>query len=134
MATTSTAYGKEVVLKFGGTTVINQTNSSLKQIMAMRDVTTKDSNNSKESRPTIKSRTFDIKGLLPQYSTAFSTYQAAYAAGTIGAWQFGSGFTGEPYWSGSGYFTALNFDAPQDGNVEYSGTIEVTGDVTTGAS
>ena len=134
MPTTSTAYGKEVALSFNGVTVINQTNSSINQVLANRDVSTKQSGNNKESRPTIKSRTFDVKGLMPQYQAAISTLQNAYENLTIGTWQFGSGFTGEPYWSGSGYFTSLKFDAPDAGNVEYSGTIEVTGAVTFGAS
>ena len=134
MGTIATAYGKEVKLTFNGTTITSQTSSDFNQSMANRDVTTKDSINDKESRPTLRSRTFSLNGLLPQYQAAISTYQNAYTNGTIGTFQYGSGFTGEPYWSGSGYFTALNFKAPQDGNVEYSATIEVTGAVTFGAS
>ncbi len=134
MATIATAYGKEVVLKFNGTTITSQTSTDFNQSMAMRDVTTKDSINDKESRPTLKSRSFSVNGLLPQYQAAISTYQNAFTNGTIGTFAYGSGFTGEPTWSGSGYFTALNFKAPQEGNVEYSATVEVTGAVTFAAS
>lgn len=134
MGTIATAYGKEVKLSFAGATVTSQTSTDFNQSMAMRDVTTKDSINDKESRPTLRSRNFSVTGLMPQYQAAISTLQNAFTNGTIGAFSYGSGFTGEPSWSGSAYFTALNFKAPQDGNVEYSGTLEVTGAVTFSAS
>lgn len=128
MATTTPAYGKLIVLKFNGTQVVNSTSNDLNQSRAMRDVTTKDSNDEKESRPTVKARTFSTNGLMPE--AGVSSFQTAFDNGTIGTWRFGDTTTGTPFWSGSGYLTALNFKAPFDGNVEYDLTVEVTGTVT----
>lgn len=137
MPTTSPAYGRLLTLKFNGTAILNLKSSDLSQSVAMRDVTTKDSSDNKESRPTIHARTFSFSGLMPNAgpnAAAGPALQTALDAGSIGTWNFGSNLTAEPNWSGSGFLTALNFKAPHDGNVEFDGTVEVTGVVTFGVN
>ncbi len=133
MATTSPAYGRLVTLKFGGTTLLNLKASSLKQARGSRDVTTKDSNDDFEARPTIKNRSFDFGGIMPlagPNAPGGAALQSAYDNGTIGVCLFGDNLTGSPSWSGSGFITALDFDAPYDNNVEFKGSFQVTGVVT----
>lgn len=129
MATTSPAYGRLVTLKFGGTQIINLKASDLSQTRGSRDVTTKDSADDEESRPTIKGRTFGFSGLLPNGgpNALGPTLQTAYDGGTIGLCNYGSNLSGEANWSASGFLTGLNFKAPHDGNVEFDGTFKVTG-------
>lgn len=133
MPTTNPAQGRRVTLKFGGTTILNLKASDLSQSRAQRDVTTKDSLDNKESRPTIASRSFSFSGLMPQAgpdAAGGPTLQTHFDAGTIGTCLYSDSLTGSPSWSASGYLTALNFKAPHDGNVEFDGTFEVTGAVT----
>ena len=132
MATTNPAYGRLCTLKFSGTQIVNLKASDLTQARAMRDVTTKDSADDSESRPTIKKRSFSFSGLLPNAGpdTLGPTLQTAYTNGTIGLCNYGSNLTAEGNWSASGFLTALNFKAPFDGNVEFDGTFEVTGALT----
>lgn len=133
MPTTSPASGRQVTLKFQGTTILNLKSSDLTQARAMRDVTTKDSLDNKESRPTIKSRSLTFSGLMPTTgpnAAGGPALQTAYDQGTIGTCLYSDFLTGSPQWSASGYLTALNFKAAFDGNVEVDGTFEVTGEVT----
>lgn len=137
MPTTSPAYGRLVTLKFNGTAILNLKSSDLAQTVGMRDVTTKDSSDNKESRPTIHGRSFTFSGLMPNAgpnAAGGPALQTALDAGTIGTWNYGSNLTAEPNWAGSGFLTALNFKAPHDGNVEIDGTVEVTGVVTFGVN
>ena len=133
MATTRPAYGRLVTLKFQGTTILNLKASDLSQSRGKRDVTTKDSNDDSEARPTIKARTFSFNGLMPTdgpNAAGGPALQTAYEGGTIGTCVYGDNLAGSPNWSASGFLTALNFKAPFDGNVEFDGTFEVTGVVT----
>ena len=133
MPTTNPAQGRRVTLKFGGTTILNLRSSDISQSRANRDVTTKDSLDQKESRPTIVSRSISFAGLMPQAgpdAAGGPALQTSFDAGTIGTCLYSDNLTGSPSWSASGYLTALNFKAPYDGNVEYDGTFEITGVVT----
>ena len=129
-STTRPAYGRLMALKFAGTTILNLKATSLKQSRGKRDVTTKDSNDNSESRPTIIERSYDFSALMPldgPNAAGGPALETAFDAGTIGLVAFGDGLSGSPNWSASGFLTALNFDAPYDGNVEYTGTLQITG-------
>lgn len=133
MPTNNPAYGKLLTLKFQGTTITNLRSSDLSQSRGKRDVTTKDSNDDEESRGTIKARSFSFGGLMPQAgpnAAGGPALQTAYDQGSIGTCVYGTNLAGEPNWSCSGWISALNFKAPYDGNVEFDGTITVTGVVT----
>lgn len=133
MPTTAPAHGRLLTLKFNGTTILNLKSSDLNQSVAIRDVTTKDSLDNKESRPTIKARSFNFAGIMPTTgpnAAGGPALQTAYDSGTIGTCLYSDNLTGSPSWSASGFLTALNFKAPHDGNVEFDGIFEVTGVVT----
>ena len=132
MSTLNPAYGRLVALKYNGVRVLNLKSTDLSQTRATRDVTTKDSNDDEESRGTIKSRSFSFNGVMAQGGPNVGgvALQTAYDNGDIGTWFMGDGLSGSPSWAGSGTITALNFKAPYDGNVEFDGTVKVTGAVT----
>lgn len=135
--TTNPAYGRLVTLKFQGVTVLNLKASDLTQKRGKRDVTTKDSNDDEESRPTIKSRAYSLSGLMPiggPNTAGGPALQTAYDNGTIGTVNFGDNLTGSPNWSSSGWLETLDFKAPHDGNVEFNANFIVTGTVTFGTN
>lgn len=131
--TTNPQYGKLTVLLLNGTQITNLLTNDLNFQRAMRDVTTKDSDDWKEQRPTIKEYTIPFTGLASK--DAAQGFEEAFAlldAGTLCTWSWGTGVTGEPKWSGSGYLGSLNFKAPHDGNVEFDGEIQGSGAATKG--
>ncbi len=133
MATTRPAYGRLVTLKFQGTTILNLRASDLSQKRGSRDVTSKDSNDDEESRPTIKARTFSFSGIMPTdgpNAVGGPALQTAYESGTIGTCLYSDNLSGSPSWSASGFLTSYDVKAPYDGNVEFSGEFKVTGVVT----
>ncbi len=134
MATERPAYGRLFAIKFNGVRIINLKSSDLSQSKATRDVTTKQSNDNEESRGTIASRSFSFSGLMPGNglgSSGGAALDSAYTNGTIGMCEF----TDENLsWAASGILTALNFKNPYDGNVEFDGTLKLTGVVAFGVS
>ena len=133
MATKNPAYGRLVTLKFGGTAILNMKASDFTQTRATRDVTTKESSDNEESRPTIASRSFSFSGIMPNggpNDSGGAALQTAFDAGTIGTCLYGSGLAAEPSWSASGYLTSLNFKAPHDGSVDFDGAFKTTGVLT----
>lgn len=133
MATKSALYGRLLTLKIGGVQIDNLLTNSLSQTRDTRDVTTKDSEDWEESQPTIRRKTIDFTGLTSQAATTgYVELQNAYDNGTTGTWKYGTGLAGAKYWSGSGHIVKLDFQAPHDGNVEFSGSVKLTGVITFG--
>lgn len=137
MATDSPLYGKLMLLRRNGTAITNLRNSGLQQPRATRDVTTKDSNDEGEIRPTIKGpRTIGFDGIVSNSASGsivgVSQFADDYNNGNVIVWKLGTGTTGDPYWTGSGFLTKFDISAPHDGNVEFSGEITTTGAVTHG--
>ncbi len=123
-------YGRRVKLSFLGTYLINLKGNDLPQTRGKRDVTSKDSQDWAEFRPTIKEKTISFSGLMPMggpNDVAGVALETAYLNGTIGVCEYGTGTVGEPLWSGSGFITALNFKAAFDNSVEIDGVFESTG-------
>lgn len=56
-----------------------------------------------------------------------------FSAGTAISWRFTTDVSGTVVYSGSGYITSLDINAPVGENTTYSGTITVTGAVTQAA-
>src|SRR5687768_6657785 len=136
MATTDPVLGKSLTLKIGGTpTVItNLTSNSLSHSTDSIGVTTKDSGTHKEYKVQFQDLTLDFEGL---YTSTASTqgYEdllTAKLAGTLITWEWGTGVTGTPKLSGSGYILTLDQDAPLDDAVTFSGSIQNTGDPAVG--
>lgn len=133
MATKETLYGRLTVILKAGVQIDNLLSTGLKQGTGTRNVTTKDSEDWDESRPTIQTTTMDFKGYAsPQSVTNFEALQNSKMNKTIEAWRFSTGVAGSKYWGGSGFITQLDFDAAHDGTLEFTGTIQVTGAVTFG--
>lgn len=133
MATTAPLYGKNLVLRMGGTQITNLKANSIELGRDMRDVTTKDSGDWREVRPRFKNGSIQFSGIMSM--SAAKGFEEAYDDwdnGTESTWKLGTGTTGDTYWSGSGYITSLSFEAPYDDNVEFSGTIDITGTITKG--
>jgi hypothetical protein len=136
MATTTPQLGKLLTLRIGGTpTVItNLTSNSLSHVTDMIEVTSKSSGTHKEYPPSFQDLTFDFEGI---YTVTASTqgYEdllTSKLAGTVVTWEWGTGVTGTPKLSGSGYITGLDQDAPLDDVATFSGSIQNTGDPTVG--
>jgi predicted secreted protein len=137
MATTAPQLGKALTLRIGATpTVItNLRSNSLSHVTDMMDVTTKSSGTHKEYLPSFQDLTIDFEGI---YTVTASTqgYEdllTSKLAGTAVSWEWGSGVTGTPKLSGSGYITSLDQDAPLDDVATFSGSIQNTGDPVVGA-
>jgi hypothetical protein len=133
MATKDTLYGRLTVVLKNNVQIDNLISTGLKQATGTRNVTTKDSNDMDESRPTIKSQTVDFKFYASNVSTAnFEALQTSRDNKTIEVWKYSTGVSGSKYWSASGFITALDYDAAHDGTLEGTGTVQLTGDVTFG--
>ncbi len=137
MATTNPAYGRLVLLRRNGTAITNLNNTGLSQPRATRDVTTKDSSDEGEIRPTIKGpRSISFDGIVALAATGsvvgVAQFQDDYTNGNVIMWKIGSGVSTDPYWSGSGFLTKYDIAAPHDNNMTFSGEIMTTGAVTFG--
>jgi predicted secreted protein len=136
MATTTPTLGKVLTLRIGATptTITNLTSNSLSHTTDSINVTTKSSGTHKEYLVAFQDLTFSFEGL---YTVTASTqgYEdllTAKLAGTAVSWEWGTGVTGTPKLSGTGYILTLDQDAPMDGAVTFSGSIQNTGDPTVG--
>jgi predicted secreted protein len=136
MATSNPTLGKTMVLRITGTpTVItNLTSNSLSFTTDMIDVTTKSSGTHKEYLPNFQDLTIDFEGVytITPSTAGFEDLLTSKLDGTAVTWEFGTTVTGTPKWSGSGYITGLDVDAPMDDKVTFSGSIQNTGDPTVG--
>lgn len=139
MATTSPAYGTSFPLKVGSTStttqIINLLGNSISLTTDTREVTTKDSGTYKEHLPTRNDATIDFEGLYTTTATAagFEDLLGWKEAGSLVYWELGTGVTGSPKWTGTGYITSLDVDAPDGDNVTFSGSIQSTGTITVGS-
>ncbi len=135
MATSNPMYGRLMLLRRNGTAINNLRNSGLTQPRATRDVTTKDSNDEGEIRPTIKGpRSISFDGIISNAASGsvvgVSQFQDDYTNGNVIVWKLSSGVAGDPSWTGSGFLTKFDITAPHDGNIEFSGEVMTTGPVT----
>lgn len=133
MATKTVKYGRLLTLRLGGTALDNLMSNGLGQSRDTRETTTKDSADEEESLPTIKRRSISFSGLASESATVgYEELQGWYDNGTTLSWKLGTGTGGDRFHSGSGHITKLDFEAPHDGNVAFTGEIKVTGVVTFG--
>lgn len=134
MPTTSPAGGKALTLRLGltstATVITNLVSHSSSKSKDTREVTTKASGTHKEYLPTFSDKTFDFSGLYTDTASTmgYEDLESAMDAGTLIYWEEGTGTSLSPKRTGTGYIVALDREAPHDGNVEFSGTIQNTGD------
>lgn len=137
MATSNPMYGRLMLLRRNGTAINNLRTTGLSQPRATRDVTTKDSNDEGEIRPTIKGpRSIAFDGIVSNAASGTIVgvvqFQDDYTNGNVVVWKLGTGVTGDPYWTGSGFLTKFDISTPHDGNIDFSGELMTTGPVTFG--
>lgn len=136
MPTTTPQLGKTLTLKIGATptTITNLRSNSLSHVTDMIEVSTQASGTHKEYLPSFQDLTIDFEGI---YTVTASTqgYEdllTSKLAGSSVAWEWGTGVSGTPKLSGTGYITALDQDAPYDDVATFSGSIQNTGAPTSG--
>ena len=136
MATKTVKYGRNLTLKIGGTQIDNLDSNGLSQSRDTRETTTKDSADNEESVGTIRRRSISFSGKASEASAAgagFIALQNAYDSDSFVSWELSSATGGDRKWSGSATLTKLDFEAPFDGNVGFTGELKVTGVVTFGS-
>lgn len=138
MATTSPLGGKPLTIRVGTTStttvITNLLSHSVSKSKDTREVTTKSSGTHKEYLPTFSDKTIDFSGLFTESATSagYEDLETWMDAGTLVYWEEGTGVAASPKRTGTGYITSLSKDAAHDGNVEFSGTIQNTGDPVVG--
>lgn len=126
--------GTDYVLAIGGTTLPDQTETSISLSMETRDVTTKSSTGFRELAEAQRSGSISVSGLVSDTNDAVTTLMTSYAARTtvsvvIGVNGTAAG-TDDHNFSASGYVTSIETSAGVEDNVTYSATIELTGAIT----
>lgn len=122
----------KVKLFIGTGVIANGKSANMKFSMSPRDTTTKDSNGNRELAEGLMSATFDFKGLLDATATPIgfsqlNTYVNNRTPITVVFAQTDTG-SGKKY-TATAYCTSLDQSAEVEGNVEFSASFEVDGEV-----
>ena len=124
--------GTAIVLKIGSTNIAKLKSNSMKINASAIDVSNKDSAGWKESIYGQRSGSFDFEGVWSEDGTwGFDEgYNAIVTKTALTArW---SGATGDTYYQASCILTSISQTAPMEDAVTFSGTLEFTGQPTTG--
>jgi hypothetical protein len=133
MATRNPEYGNNLILEIGGVQLTNLLSNGFEPTREFRDVTTKDSGDWSESRPTTRSVTIPFEGLFSKSSpNGYEEIYDAWSTGQLLNWKLTTGVVGDTIWTGAGFIESCSLDAPNADNVTFSGSITVTGEVTKG--
>lgn len=138
MATTATIDGKDLPLKVGSTSsttkITNLIGNSANFTTGKRKTTSKDSGTYEEYKMTRNDLTFPFRGWYTKTvsTSGFEDLLTWKDAGTEIYWEMGSGTPTEPKWTGRGFVEELTIDSEDSETVEFSGTIQNTGDPTYG--
>lgn len=130
MATAGRINGDILGIQVNGSTVAVTTECSQSIAIANRETTSKDDNGNGNFEPTKKTETLKGSFLVAFDNSAYQTLKALAKAKTKFTWRFGSTVSGDPYDTGTGFFTSLDTSAPNNDNVTASYTIQVTGATT----
>lgn len=138
MPTTATLHGRDLPLKVGATStttkITNLVSNTAGFSTEFRETTSKDSGTYKEYKPTLNDARFTFRGWYTKTASTsgFEDLAQWKDAGTEIFWEMGSGTVTEPKWTGKGFVSNLEITADDGENVEFSGEIQNTGDVTFG--
>lgn len=138
MPTTGNPNSTLVKIRIGATPVAiaKLTDASLSVNGDMRDVSSKDSPGWKEILPGQNSFSLSGGGLVDYGAAAGANHSALLAAITgksVLKWEFGSGVTGDPKYSGDCYVTQWESASPsQEDNTTFQFSLEGTGALTVG--
>ena len=122
------------VIQDGGTlaTVAHTTSCSISFSNDVSDITTKDSAGYSEIIPAVRSAEISFDGLIDYTDSAGGDELAAYLLGrTKVDVSFGTAATGDTVYTAEGYVTSIEITGDAETAVTYSGTIQITGSVTT---
>ena len=117
------------------TAIACATSASISFEKEMRETTCKESGDYRTYLPSFMNGTMSFSGLFAYDATNYSAEDiyTDLAAGTSITVRFSTENTGDIYWSASGYVTSLSIESGQNGeNVTYSGSIQLTGTISTG--
>lgn len=135
MATTGIFNGTNLRIFVGGTAVGYSTTCTLDMNIDLRETLTKDSPGSgwRTISPGQKSGTLTGDALYSEDTANVSPIDlfGYFTNKTSITWSFTTDAAGDTGFTGSGYITALNMNAPVEDNVSFSFTIEVDGAITT---
>jgi hypothetical protein len=131
MATAGRINGDVIGIMVNGTTIAVASTSSQNIAIASRETTSKDDLGRYNGEPTKVTESLSGDFLVAYDNNAYQTLKALARAKTKFTWRFGSVVSGDPYDTGTGFFTSLDTSAPNNDNVTGSFTIQVTGAVTT---
>lgn len=128
--------GHYLRIYIGGTAIAKATECSLSLSAEMRETSHKDTSGDgggwREVTPGEKAGTLTCNALFAE-TESYETLWTAYSTGASVSWIFQDGTTGNLADSGTGYISSLEKNAPNNENVTYSVTIEVTGAITRAA-
>lgn len=122
------------VIQDGGTlaTVAHTTSCSISFSNDVSDITTKDSAGYSEIIPAVRSAEISFDGLIDYTDSAGGDELAGYLLGrTKVDVSFGTAATGDTVYTAEGYVTSIEITGDAETAVTYSGTIQITGSVTT---
>lgn len=117
----------------GGTAYGHQNDVTFSVNHEPRDITTKDSAGWRELLEGLRSYEVSFAGLIAFDATlgvftSSTGIEAVLRARTAQTWILGTGVSGDPKLSGSGYFTSLEIGSPdQESNLTFSCTLQGTG-------
>ena len=131
MATAGRINGDVIGIMVNGTTIAVAQSSSQNIAIASRETTSKDDLGRYNGEPTKVTESLSGDFLVAYDNSAYATLKSLARAKTKFTWRYGSVVSGDPYDTGTGFFTALDTSAPNNDNVTGSFTIQVTGAVTT---
>ena len=122
------------VITDGGTlaTIAHTTSCSISFSNEVADATTKDSAGYSEIIAAVRSGEISFDGLVDYTDAAGGDELAGYLLGrTKVDFSFGTAATGDTVYTGEGYVTSLEITGEMESAVSYSGTISITGAITT---
>jgi predicted secreted protein len=137
MATLTTISGKSLTLKIDTSSTVksikNLRSRSLSSTTDVAEITTADSGTHKEYTAEFQDLKIDFAGLATEASDAglvTSELLALKIAKTVIYWEWGTGAASSPRITGRGIIIDFKIDSEHDGEVEFSGAIQNTGDPT----
>lgn len=130
MATAGRINGDVLGIMVNGATIAVTQDCSQSIAIASRETTSKDDLGNYNGEPTKKTETLKGSFLVAYDNSAYQTLKALAKAKTKFTFRFGSVVSGDPYDTGTGFFTSLDTAAPNNDNVTASYTIQVTGATT----
>lgn len=132
MATVGAVNGTLLLLYEAGVAIAGTTSHSYSREMETREATTKDSAGNAEFLEGLKSGTVDFE-LLTAFDAVkgYEEMHALLEARTKAVWKISTEVVGDPRYSFNGYVTSLGMDAGLEETMTSSGSIQITGVITT---